>query len=47
MAIFKVQVVEGASTGGGSFHQGRWFPSLVNGHQLSQETLSLGQGLWK
>ena len=43
---FKVKVVGGAGTVG-SVCQGRWLPSLVNGHQLSQGTLSLGQGLWK
>lgn len=44
--VFTVKVVRGAGTGG-PFCQGPWLPSLVNGHQLSQGPLSLGQGLWK
>ena len=43
---FKVKVVGGAGTVG-SFCQGRWLPSLVNGHQVSQKILSLSLGLWK
>ena len=31
----------------GDFCQGHWPPSLVNGHQVSQGTLSLSLGLWK
>ena len=46
MASLQSQGGRGASTVG-SFYQGLWLPSLVNGHQLSQGTFSLGQGLWK
>lgn len=46
MASLQSQGGWGASTVG-SFYQGLWLPSLVNRHQLSQGTLSLGQGLWK
>ena len=46
MASLQSQGGRGGSTVG-SFCQGRWLPSLVNGQQLSQGTLSLGQGLWK
>ena len=46
MASLQSQGGRGGSTVG-SFCQGRWLSSLVNGQQLSQGTLSLGQGLWK
>ena len=39
MASLQSQGGRGASTVG-SFYQGLWLPSLVNGHQLSQGTLS-------